>query len=240
MSYLLKKEKNLEFFLFHNLNPKNLIYGFTTKIWSLKEIIRNFNLEENSVITLRQIHSNKSHIITNKPKKLLVGDALITQKKGLLLTIRTADCLPILFYENEKNIIGAIHSGWKGTLKRITFKVLKETINLFNLNPSSLIIFLGPCICKKCYEVGEDVKRAFEIQKEWKNLNFLTYSNENKKYKLNLRKANLIQIYEAGIRYENIFSIDLCTKCNPDLFYSHRRNPKSRGRMLAFIGLKNY
>ncbi len=240
MNYFLKKEKNLEFFLFNNFNPKNLIYGFTTKIWDLKEIIKNFNLRENSIVSLRQIHSDKFHIITNKPKKLLVGDALITQKRELLLTIRTADCLPILFYDNEKEIIGAIHSGWKGTSKRITYKVLKETINLFNLNPSSLIVLLGPCICERCYDVGEDVKKAFENHKEWKNLNFLTYSQKDKKYKLDLRKANLIQICEAGIKDENIFSINLCTKCNPDLFYSHRRDPKNKGRMLAFIGLKNY
>jgi|Deesub1362B_J571_1020462.scaffolds.fasta_scaffold01288_7 hypothetical protein len=240
MVYHLEKKGNLEFFIFPQLKMKGLVYGFTTKIWNINEIIKNFNFKEDSIISLRQIHSDRFYKIAGKSNKILVGDALITLKQGLLLTVRTADCLPILIFDNREKIIAAIHSGWKGTAKKITLKVLNEIISS-NVKVTSLFALLGPCICEKCYEVGENVKEAFENSKEWKNSNyFLVPSDEHNKYYFNLKKANLFQIYEAGIKKKNILSIDLCTKCNPNLFFSYRRKPKTKQRMLAFIGLKNY
>ncbi len=238
--YLLVSKKNLQFFIFPNFKKiKYLIYGFTTKNWTQEAIIENFAFRKDSIVSLRQIHSDKFYIVDRKPEKILAGDALITDKPGFLLTVRTADCLPILLFDYKKEIIAAIHSGWKGTVKKITLKVIQEMKKIFEIKPSSLFALLGPCICQKCYEVDEDVKKAFK--ENWKYYDsFLIPCSKKDKYNLNLRKANLLLLEQAGIKSKNIYEIDLCSKCYPHLFFSYRREPKSKGRMLAFIGIKKY
>ncbi|MFQ6082033.1 MAG: peptidoglycan editing factor PgeF [Candidatus Aminicenantia bacterium] len=238
MNYILAKREKLEFFTIPQLNENDfLIYGFTTKNWTKKSLIENFNLEKFSILSLRQIHSDKFHIIEKTPNKILRGDALITSRPYILFTIRTADCLPILLFDPKKRVIGAIHSGWRGTVKQITKKVVKKMITSLGISSSSLFAFLGPCICQKCYQVGREVKEMLEMNLPKYN-SFLVSTRESEKHFLDLRKANIIQLNQAVLKDTNIINIELCTKCNPRLFHSYRREPHTKGRMLAFVGIR--
>lgn len=238
-SYFLEEKEKLSFFTFPKLrNIDSIVYGFTTKNWTKKALIENFNLNNFSIISLNQIHSDKFHFLEKEPNENLIGDALITTKPNLLLTVKTADCLPILIFNSEKSVAAIIHVGWKGTIKKITQKVVQVIIDSLEIKPFSLFALLGPCICSKCYEVGEEVKEFWK--KEWGFFDYLLFPSIKKgKYHFDLRKANLFQLKELGLRQKNIFNINLCTKSNSKLFYSYRREPKNKGRMIAFIGLKN-
>lgn len=242
-NFILIENKKLSFFAFPQLkDTESLIYGFTTKNWTKKALIENFNLKNFSIISLKQIHSDKFHFLKEVLGERLVGDALIATIPNILLTVKTADCLPILIFDKEAKVVSAIHVGWKGVIRKFTKKVVLKIIDSLDIKPSSLFALLGPCICSKCYEVGEDVKKIWE--KEWGNFNYgfnslLIPSYEKEKYHIDLRKANLAQLEELGLRQKNTFNINLCTKCNPKLFFSHRQEPNSKGRMISFIGLRN-
>jgi len=237
-NYSLVEKDKLGFFTFNQLkNYDSIIYGFTTKNWTKEALIENLNLNDFSIISLKQIHSDRFHFLNKKPDRDLIGDAIITNRSNILLTVKTADCLPILIFDSKKRIAAAVHVGWKGTAKKVAQKVIKEMIDSLKVKLPSIFALLGPCICKKCYEVGEEVKELWE--KEWGHFNnLLIPSHKEGKYQLDLRKANIIQIEGLGLKQENIFNINLCTKCNPKLFFSYRREPENKGRMLAFIGFK--
>lgn len=241
-SYFLEEYEKLSFFIFTKLrSTDSIVYGFSTKNWAKEALIENLNLNDFSIIYMNQIHSDKFHFLKEVHSKRLVGDALITTIPNILLTVKTADCLPILIFDKEAKVVSAIHVGWKGVIRKFTKKVVLEIVDSLDIKPSLLFALLGPCICSKCYEVGEDVKKIWE--KEWGNFNYgfnslLIPSYEKEKYHLDLRKANLAQLEELGLRQKNIFNINLCTKCNPKLFFSHRREPRNKGRMISFIGFE--
>jgi len=238
-SYFLEEYEKLSFFIFTKLRSiDSIVYGFTTKNWTKEALIENLNLNDFSIIFLKQIHSDRFHFLNKKLDKDLIGDALITNGSNLLLTIKTADCLPILIFDKEAKVVSAIHVGWKGVIRKFTKKVVLEIVDSLDIKPSLLFALLGPCICSKCYEVGEDVKEILE--KEWDSFSdLLIPSHKEGKYQLDLRKANTIQLKEMGLKQGNIFHVDLCTKCNTKLFYSNRQEPNSKGRMISFIGLRN-
>ena len=238
-SYFLEEYEKLSFFIFTKLrSTDSIVYGFSTKNWAKEALIENLNLNDFSIIYMNQIHSDKFHLLKEVPGEILVGDALITTIPKILLTIKTADCLPILIFDKEAKVVSAIHVGWKGVIRKFTKKVVLEIVDSLDIKPSLLFALLGPCICSKCYEVGEDVKEILE--KEWDSFSdLLIPSHKEGKYQLDLRKANTIQLKEMGLKQGNIFHVDLCTKCNTKLFYSNRQEPNSKGRMISFIGLRN-
>ncbi len=154
-------------------------------------------------------------------------DGLITNNKNIVLCIQSADCLPIFILDKEKSIISLLHAGWKGTAKRIIEKAINLFIKLYNSNSKDIIISFGPCIRECCYEVSDSFKNTFskEVLKEKEN-----------HYYLNLVKENTQQANTLGI--SNIFSDSaLCTSCNIDLFYSHRKEGSKSGRIMSFFAL---
>jgi len=134
---------------------------------SKKNISRNLNIvskkigcKKKNLILLNQIHSNKIFYIKKIKKKKLTGDGLITNQKGIALGILTADCIPILIYDNKQKIIAAIHAGWKGIYRNIVSNVIK----FFLKNGSQtkhLYAAIGPCITAKSYEIQKDFKKRF-------------------------------------------------------------------------------
>ena len=116
-----------------------------------------------NIVLLNQVHSSKFHYISKYSKisnNKFEGDALITDKKKLPLAILTADCAPILIYDEEKKMIAAIHAGWKGAYKGIIQKVIKFMIKK-GCSPKSITAAIGPCISTNNYEVKEDFKKRF-------------------------------------------------------------------------------
>jgi len=116
------------------------------------------------LLTLRQVHSDVIHTLRAQPEHPLRGDAVITSLPGLLLGVQTADCVPILLFDPKRRVIAAIHTGWRGTLKRIAAKTVGRMRMEFGTRPAGVVAALGPCIGRCCYEVGPEVVQAFAGQ----------------------------------------------------------------------------
>lgn len=216
---------------------------------------------KSTLVTLRQIHSDLIHRISEVPTNnaSLAGDGMVTDVPGILLGILTADCLPVIVIDPKRQAIGVFHAGWRGTAKRIVEKGVGEMHRWFGSQPRDLKAAIGPGIRRCCYEVGPEVMSAFEAQfaygrelfRETKDRNeihekypllFLTsrapgHSDLPKKIFLDLAEANRRQLIAAGLQPKNITDIGLCTRCRQDLFFSHRGEKGITGRMMAAIGI---
>ena len=169
---------------------------------------------------------------------------------GLTLVTFFADCVPLYFVDPVHRAIGLSHSGWKGTVHRMGQKTIEAMGEAFGTKPEDLCVCIGPSICRDCYEVSEDVADAFkeefgaEISQDdstscysWNGKSILM-NKGNGKYQLDLWGANRRVLLDAGILPEHLAVTNVCTKCNPDLLYSHRVMGDKRGNLAAFLSLK--
>lgn len=165
-------------------------------------------------------------------------DGLITDIPGITLVTFFADCVPLYFLDPVHKAIGLSHSGWRGTVKRmgqVTVDAMKEA---FGTRPEDIIACIGPSICGNCYEVGEEVADEFADAFHEKYHDVILLKKQNGKYQLDLWKANEIVLKEAGIKGDNLAVTNICTYCNPQLLFSHRRTAERRGNLCAFLSLK--
>jgi len=213
----------------------NLIHGFGTKKWKETDFKKKPGWKDFRHLFLEQIHSNIIHFIDKIPQKSLKGDAMVTPLPHLLLVVKTADCLPVLIVERSRRIIAAVHCGWRGTQKRVVQQVIKGMEDYYDCQLSSLLVAFGPCIGPDCYEVGEDVWQSFKEEGLSPEI-FRPHPLQKGKYFLDLRKANLFQLLDLGVKRENIFIIDFCSHCSK-ILPSFRREGEKATRMLGFIGM---
>jgi YfiH family protein len=212
-----------------------LVHGFGTRHWRERDFQRVKELKDFMLLFLRQIHSDRIHVIEKIPVGTLIGDALITRQKGVLLIIKTADCLPVLMVDRRQKAVAAVHCGWKSTSQGLIQKVVKTMEECYGCDSSTLLVAMGPCIGRSCYEVDEDVKQEFE-RKGLSLEPFQLHPFQSGKYFLDLKRANGLQLVDVGVSESKISAVDLCTHCEDDLL-SYRRDKKSSSRMLSFIGL---
>lgn len=165
-------------------------------------------------------------------------DGLITDIPGITLVTFFADCVPLYFLDPVRRAIGLSHSGWRGTVNRMGQKTAEAMKEAFGTEPKDLIACVGPSICADCYEVGPEVAGAFADSFGEAHQERILKEKENGKYLLDLWEANRIVLLEAGIRPEKISVTNICTHCNPELLFSHRRNAERRGNLCAFLSLK--
>jgi YfiH family protein len=211
-------------------------------------------------VPMHQIHSAIIHRVEHVPEKMLQGDGLITNVPGIVLTVRTADCVPVLIADAKKRAVGPFHAGWRGTLARIVEKGVGEMRRQFGSDPADLVAAIGPCIHACCYEVSDDFPDKFRAQFEYADSLFeevfdsnslhlkypLLFLNQRapghgdaaSKLHLNLVEANRRQLLDAGLAEKNIWVSDLCTSCRTDLLFSHRAEFGQTGRMMAAIGIR--
>ena len=177
-------------------------------------------------------------------------DGLITDVPGLMLATFYADCVPLYFVDTEHHAIGLSNSGWRGTVGRMGAATIQAMQKHYGTDPKHLICAIGPSICQDCYEVSEDVADAFkeefgaEISQDdstscysWNGKSILM-NKGNGKYQLDLWGANRLVLLDVGILPEHLAVTNVCTKCNPDLLYSHRVMGDKRGNLAAFLSLK--
>jgi len=212
-----------------------LIHGFGTRRWKDSDFKRRPEWKDFKLVFINQIHSDIIRIIDTVPGENLKGDAMITDLPFLLLFIKTADCLPVLVVDRVRRIIAAVHCGWKGTSKRILQRVIQRMKEHYGCRSSSLLVAMGPCIGHECYEVGEDVFQIFKEENHSREF-FRPHPLRRRKYFLDLKGANLLQMVSCGVNEKNILSIDSCTHCDEN-FPSFRRDKNKAGRMLSFIGM---
>ena len=156
-------------------------------------------------------------------------DGLITDEPGVVLTVLAADCLSVYLVDPDHQAIGLVHSGWRGTEAGIAANAVRAMQEAYGSEPSSMYAAIGPSICQDCYEVGEEVAIHFP--------NCYVIGKGGGKYLLDLQGTNRGILAEAGIPVDHISLPNLCTCCNPDLFYSHRAAGPKRGELAAFLGI---
>ena len=169
-------------------------------------------------------------------------DGLITNEKNLLLCTVEADCVPVYFYDPVKEVIAMVHSGWKGTVKKISEVAIKKMESEFGSRPQDLLVATGPHICKDCYEVGQDVYEEFNQSFELQDLDKIFIKKNQEKYLLNLEQAVKITLLKNGVPEKNIFSSGVCTfhsQTEGYNFCSYRRTKSKTDRMLTAIMMKN-
>ncbi len=212
------------------------------------------------LLQVKQIHSAIVHRVDAAKAELLVGDGLLTGTPGLLLAIRTADCVPLLVVDVKRRAVGAFHAGWRGTLARLAEKGIGEMRRHFGSLPGDLRAAIGPCIRRCCYSVGAEVRAQFESQFAYAGELFeevldanalhvrypLLFLNQRApghgelgpEVHLDLVEANRRQLQDAGLSEESISVIEGCTACDTVRFFSHRAEFGKAGRMMAAIGIR--
>ena len=165
-------------------------------------------------------------------------DGLITDVPGITLVTFYADCVPLYFVDPVRRAIGLSHSGWRGTVNRMRRVTVEAMGKAFGSDPKDIVACIVPSICRDCYEVGPEVAEAFENAFEPAKHSEILEEKPDGKFLLDLWRANAIVMEEAGILPERIHMTDICTHCNPELLYSHRRTGERRGNLCAFLSLK--
>jgi len=185
--------------------------------------------------SLKQIHSSLSFVATpslvagsvaNGPVGCVgEGDALLTAEPGMTVSIRTADCFPILLADPVHRAVAAVHAGWRGTAAEIVQETLGHMRREYGTLPTDVSAAIGPGIGVCCYQVGEEVARRFGKD---------TGGN------LDLADENLRQLTRAGVPRGQIDLTGACTFCDAERFYSFRREGERAGRMISFIGIRKH
>ena len=167
-----------------------------------------------------QVHGHGIRIV-NRGGVSSNADGLVTATKGLTLAISTADCYPVIIYSPSERILAALHAGRNGARKGIIGLALDLMRKRFRIDPGNTISMIGPGICKKCYTVDRGTAGLFPEE---------VTRMRGGKWHLDLLSFCKIELKRAGIEASHIYSADTCTSCNPDLFFSHRRDGGRTGR----------
>jgi len=195
-------------------------------------------IEGIDVVCADQVHGDEIYIVTDidrnrgwlDPSSAVKNtDGFVTNKKNLALTVFLADCAGVLMYDPKNGAIGAVHSGWKGTKKKIANKAIKVMNECYKTKPQDLKVFITPSIRSCCYEVGADVKEQFD------NYSF-AIEEDNGKYRLDLASIIVVDLLKKGVLEKNIELSHMCTCCQKEL-YSYRREKEKAGRMAALIAI---
>ena len=161
----------------------------------------------------------------------LQADAITANQQDVFLLMLFADCVPIMLYDRNHQAAGIAHAGWKGTLNNVVGELVNKMKQNFNSNPIDMLAVIGPCICQKHYQVGEDV--ALPARKIIYNNEVLT--KRGGAYYLDLGLANEINLQRMGL--SKIERMEICTSCHNDDWFSHRGENGKTGRFAAVIGL---
>ena len=170
---------------------------------------------------VKQIHSDRV-LLADQAGALGEGDALISNTPGVTLSVRTADCLPILMADPLNRAVAAVHAGWRGVVQEIVPKTIAEMQRRFGTLPQNLVIAIGPGIGPCCFEVGSEVAVQFGL---------------TGRVKIDLIETILRQLRRNGGTMGQVATANECTKCHPELYESYRRDKDSAGRMISAITL---
>lgn len=171
--------------------------------------------------TAKQVHSNHVLVVQSGGKQG-EGDALISNEPGIGLAIRTADCLPILITDPKNRAVAAVHAGWRGVVCEVAAKAVEAMTQHFGSKPADLVVAIGPGIGSCCFEVGPEVAVQFGL---------------SGRTKVDLAETTRRQLRRNGVVTGQIYSSNLCTYCDGQLFESYRRDREAAGRMTALIGV---
>lgn len=203
-------------------------------------IASTLGMDYEKLVLSKQVHEDIIHDVTDADmgngiiteNKFKSADALITDKKGIPMVTLYADCVPLFFLDKKRGVIAMAHSGWKGTVKRIGQKTIEKMKRDYGSRVEDILTAIGPCIQECHFEVGDDVAEIFIH--EFGSDTAVKYDD---RYHVNMPKAIEKQFLKSGISPQNIDNSGICTYCNSDLLFSHRKTNGRRGNLGAFIEL---
>ena len=163
-----------------------------------------------------------------------LADGLITDEPGVALMTLHADCLPILLVDPLRPAIAAVHAGWRGTVADAAGATVRAMETSFGSDPGKLVVFLGPAICGRCYDVGDDVAGSW---REAAGKVDGPLFRQGARWHLDLKAANLALLARAGVEPSNCQASAFCTRCHGDSWFSHRGQGASTGRFGAIVAL---
>lgn len=217
---------------------------------SRENVFKNYSIfcdtigvKKEKLVLPHQVHSSVVKTVTQRDagKGLMresdLGDfdALITAEIGLPIAVFYADCTPLLLLDPVKKVIAAVHSGWRGTLARISRKTVQIMQRNFGCLPENILAAFGPSIKQCHFEIGSEV--FTEFCQSFGARNMYGSRKIGEKYYVDTDRLNIAQLLAEGLLKENISRCDICTFCNHDSFYSHRADKGNTGRMCAAIEL---
>jgi len=242
----------MSYLSFNSLNKFNIInlyskkpYNFNFHILSKEDINNEINkLEEELnykfkyVVIPKQSHTTNIEIVTedNVNSDFKDVDGVLTNVKGIGLGTMSADCQSILLYDRKNEVIGSIHSGWRGTLNGIVIEAINKMKEHFNSNVNDIYVCICPSILDCCFEVEDDVKVPFENKYGNKYIKIGDIKDGKQKYYIDTVSINIDQLKKIGIN--NIEVTDICVCCDNKEFHSYRADGKEAGRNIGFIGMK--
>lgn len=191
------------------------------------------------LLSVKQVHGTDA-LVLDRP--LTEGDrfdggwdALVTDQPGVTVAVRTADCVPVLVYDRHRRAAAAIHAGWRGAVAGIVPRTIGLLISQFKSAEGDLRVSIGPSAGACCYEVDETVLAP--LRSGWSDWPAVVQDDRGAKARLNLKELVRRQLTQIGIRPEHVTTVNLCTICHSDLFYSYRREGRVNGTMLSGITL---
>ena len=201
-----------------------------------KELANILDINVNQLVFPRQTHTNCVVALQKTPEnEIKETDALITNQPGICLCVQTADCVPILLFDPFKNVIAAIHAGWRGTVKRIAEVAVREMVTKFGTSAENILAVIGPSIGPDAYEVGNEVVE--EVLKSIPQAKDTIQENKSGKFHFNLWEANHQILTSCGVNSKNIEIAGECSFTKEEKYFSARRNGIDTGRTVSAIML---
>ena len=185
--------------------------------------------------TVRSVTSADVGIALDEPEPWQ-ADGLVTDIPGVVLTVFTADCLPILLYDPVRRVVGAVHAGWRGTALGIAAKAVERMVDCYGCDRLDILAAIGPGISKCCFETHEDVPNAMTEAMGASALHGIQVLPTGK-FRVDLKKLNVRRLESAGLDPDHIAVSADCTACLPDKYWSHRVTKGERGSQAAMIAI---
>jgi len=242
--FMIVYDPNQKVFISTFINDDRFIAGFGTKFLGdarhperIFQALKQLNIAYKTVVIPEQIHSVNIDAYKLKEAKevdtITDTDGVITQEEGVVLTVISGDCLPIVFVDKKQQMIGISHQGWRGSLKKMVQRMIRKMTEA-GCKQENIFVALGPSIGVCCYDVDDD--RYFTFMSELDGYSDRIFFPYHGKRHLNLPLLNYLLLTEAGIPKEHIDFFPFCTKCDTERFFSFRRDEKKDyGEMMSFI-----
>ncbi len=225
---------------YDSLNASFMVPDDPEKVMANRErMARAVGWDHGRLVSARQVHGRRAVAVGVESVgggDLPDTDALVTKDPGVLLMLKFADCVPVILWDPVLRVVGLIHAGWRGTVLGTPAAALELMSERYGTHPSDVLAGIGPSIGPCCYQVGTEVVAA--AGREFGGANVLL-QDPSGDFRFDLWSANAETLMRAGVAAENIETAGLCTRCRPDLFFSHRASGGLTGRFAAVAGFRD-
>lgn len=242
--FMIVYDPNQKIFSSTFINDDHYISGFGTKFLgdarhaeNIFQALKGLSVSYKTVVIPEQIHSVNIAVFESKEpnevENITDTDGVITKENNIVLTVRTGDCVPIIYCDKKTGVIGISHQGWRGSLKKMVQKMVYKMEDI-GCEKNDISVAIGPSIGVCCYDVDDD--RYYSFMSELDGYSKKIFFSYNGKRHLNTPLLDYLLLLESGIPKEHIDFFPFCTKCDTERFFSFRRDEKKNyGEMVSFI-----